>query len=176
MVAKRDREEQEKKVEEEYERHRWPDEYQDMDYVAHQRARNRINMPTAYCRVCNKGFKPWSEDVDETGWPMWDDVRCPTCNGMVRVFKDKSLEKEYYSDKLFEGSEVQKQFIAFKKEILRRFEEHEKQHDTLADGIAERVEAKIILWAKTQHQDEKTHPTQPEDKENKKQDKQGLYG
>jgi hypothetical protein len=111
------------------------------------RANNALAMPDACCKSCGKIFKPWSFDRNQQSWPPYDDVPCPKCGKMVRVYWDKKLERDLCSRKLLEESELgkfKKEFAQFKTEVLTRVSVLELGYTKALEDMAKNLEKRVI--------------------------------
>jgi len=129
------------------------------------RIQNAIAMPDACCKSCGKIFKPWSLDRNQQSWPPYDDVPCPECKKMVRVYWDKKLERDVCSRKLLEESELgkfQKEFAQFKTEILTRVNALELGYTKALEDTAKKLENRIIALLDKQSKNQ-IGKTSPED-------------
>jgi hypothetical protein len=149
------------------------EELQD-EYLEQVRTNNALSMPDACCKSCGNIFKPWSLDRNMKSWPPYDRVPCPKCGKEVRVFLDKKLERDFYSRKLVEESELgklQREFAQFKTDILTRVNALEKGYAVALDAKAKEFEARIVALLNKMSTDQASK-TEKADK--KQTDQQGV--
>jgi len=144
-------------------------------YLEQVRTNNALSMPDACCKSCGNIFKPWSLDRNMKSWPPYDEVSCPKCGKNVRVFLDKKLERDFYSRKLLEESELgklQREFAQFKTEILSRVDALEKGYTVALDAKVKEFEARIIALLNKMSADQ--IPKMEKEADKKQTDKQGV--